>query len=202
MIYFTDMIKTGLLFGSFNPIHIGHVAIAGYMKEFECLDEVWFVVSPRNPFKSPRQLVSPAARLEMTRLAVMCHPAFRASDVEFNMPLPSYTLHTLEKLRAGYPGNDFIIITGSDNIESIPIWRGGETLAREYKFLFYPRPGSENAGLSMFTSARIASAPLIGVSSSFIRESIKAGKDMRAFVPCETYDYIEKNGFYKEVRNG
>jgi nicotinate-nucleotide adenylyltransferase len=196
------MIKTGLLFGSFNPIHIGHVAIAGYMKEFEGLDDIWFIVSPLNPFKSSRQLVSPPARLEMTRLALMHHPAFLASDVEFNMPRPSYTLHTLEKLMTEYPGNDFTIITGSDNIGSIPTWRGGKSLVRDYKFLFYPRPGTQNAGLSVFTSARIAGAPLIEVSSSFIRESIKAGKNMRAFVPHQTYDYIEKNRFYKEAGTG
>jgi nicotinate-nucleotide adenylyltransferase len=190
------MTSTGLLFGSFNPVHIAHVAIAGYMKEFEGLDEIWFIISPRNPFKSSGQLVSPPARLEMTRLAIMHYPAFSASDFEFNMPLPSYTINTLEKLSGEYPGRDFRLILGTDNIESIGHWKEGKTLVNEYKFLFYPRPGTENASLSIFRNARITDAPLIEVSSTFIRESIRSGKNMRAFVPSETWDYIEKNGFY------
>ncbi len=190
------MIKTGLLFGSFNPIHIGHIAIAGYMKEFESMDEIWFIISPRNPFKNPGQLVSPVARLEMARMAVDEFPSFTASDIEFNMPRPSYTINTLEKLAEEYPGNDFHIILGTDNVKSIGKWKGGETLLSDYKFLIYPRPGTDRTGMDQFSHARLAEAPLIEISSSFIRRSIMEGKNMRAFVPPGIWEYIERNGFY------
>ena len=190
------MLKTGLLFGSFNPIHLGHIAIAGYIKEFETIEEIWFIVSPRNPFKNPKQLVSPAARLEMTRLAIEDYPAFMASDIEFNMPRPSYTIDTLDKLSGKYPERDFHLIIGTDNIKSIGQWKGGKTLIKDHKFLIYPRLNTDNSRLNQFINARLVDAPIIELSSSFIRESITQGKDMRAFVPSGTYGYIKKNGFY------
>lgn len=190
------MIKTGLLFGSFNPIHIGHIAIAGYMKEFELMDEIWFIVSPQNPFKSPQQLVSPAARLEMTRLAVEGYPAFRTSDIEFNMPLPSYTINTMENLEEKYSGRDFHLIIGTDNIKNIGKWKDGKKLLRDQKFLIYPRLNTDNSGLYQFSNARLTDAPVIELSSTFIRESIRKGKNMSAFLPTVTYSYIQKNGFY------
>ncbi len=190
------MIKTGLLFGSFNPIHIAHLAIAGYIKEFESMDQVWFIVSPRNPFKNPEKLISPAARLEMTRLAIEEYPAFMVSDIEFNMPRPSYTINTLDKLAQKYPERDFYLIIGTDNISSIGHWKGGETLIKEQKFLIYPRLDTDNSRLNQFSDARLVNAPLIELSSTFIRESILQGKDMRAFVPRGAYNYIKKNGFY------
>ena len=191
------MIKTGLLFGSFNPVHIGHVAIAGYMKEFESLDEIWFIISPQNPFKSPEHLVGPVARLEMTSLAIEQYDEFTASDIEFDMPRPSYTLNTLESLEERFPGRDFFVIIGTDNICSMGQWKGGKTLLESYKFLFYPRLGTDNSKLHHFHNARIVNAPLIEISSSFIRESLLQGKDMRPFVPTAAYDYLKKNRFYE-----
>jgi len=176
-------IKTGLLFGSFNPIHIGHIAIAGYMKEFAGMDEIWFIVSPQNPFKHPEHLASPAERLHMVTLATEGHTCFLASDIEFAMPLPSYTLNTMQKLVLEYPDRDYHIITGTDNIDSIIHWKGGRTLVRDYKFLVYPRPGSDTSGLRLFRQARMVNAPVIEISSSFIRDSLKEGKNMRAFLP-------------------
>jgi nicotinate-nucleotide adenylyltransferase len=114
---------TGLLFGSFNPVHIGHIAIAGYMKEFEGLDEVWFIVSPRNPFKSLVHLAKAEERLEMVRMAAKKHKGLIASDIEFGMPLPSYTIDTMKKLTGDFPEREFKIIIGSDNLESIPLWK-------------------------------------------------------------------------------
>ncbi len=191
------MIKTGLLFGSFNPVHIGHVAIAGYMKEFESIDEIWFIISPQNPFKSPEHLVSPVARLEMTRLAIEQYAAFSTSDIEFDMPRPSYTLNTLEILEERFPERDFYVIIGTDNINSIGQWKGGKTLLEKHKFLFYPRLDTDNSKLHHFRNARIVNAPVIEISSSFIRESLLRGKDMRPFVPNAAYDYLEKNRFYE-----
>jgi nicotinate-nucleotide adenylyltransferase len=188
--------KTGLLFGSFNPIHIGHVAIAGYMKEFEFMDEIWFILSPHNPFKNLSHLVSSTARLEMLNLALADFPAFRASGIELTMPRPSYTINTLEILAEKHPDRDFYLIIGTDNLESIGQWKGGTSLLRDYKFLFYPRPGTDNSNLEKFGNARIVNAPLFEISSSFIRDSILQGKDMRAFVPAGTFEYILKNRLY------
>jgi nicotinate-nucleotide adenylyltransferase len=235
------MTKTGLLFGSFNPVHIGHIAIAGYIKEFAGLEEIWFIVSPQNPHKSQDQLAGPLERLHMVRLAIKGFPSFMASDIEFGMPLPSYTLNTLQKMTATYKERDFYLIIGTDNIESISSWKGFEILLRDYKFLIYPRlrPGKPDLGnfvfirgkdspgagskaspsgmlpdprvlkkarfnpscdeydLGKFANASIVKAPVIEVSSTFIREAISEGKDMRAFVPAEAYDYLMENRIYR-----
>lgn len=191
------MITTGLLFGSFNPIHIGHIAIASYMKEFESMQEIWFIVSPQNPFKQRKNLASPPARLNMVRMSTENFDKITASDIEFDMPLPSYTLDTMKKLGEDFPERDFYIITGTDNLRSIPDWKGGKTLIKEYKFLFYPRLNTDDGGLRLFSHARTVDAPIMEISSTFIRESLHKGKDMRAFVPPEIYDYIIKNKLYQ-----
>ncbi len=201
---------TGLLFGSFNPVHIGHIAIAGYMKEFEELDEIWFIVSPRNPFKSQVDLADAGERLEMVMMAAKKHRGLSASDIEFGMPLPSYTLDTMKNLTKNFPEREFKIILGSDNLESIPLWKGGKTLMKDYSFLIYPRPGSipvnrdkdnvmESTGNKPmgFNDAKITDAPVIDVSSTFIRESVAAGKDMRAFLPEGVYEYIVERNIYR-----
>lgn len=189
-------IKTGLLFGSFNPVHIGHIAIAAYTKEFAGMDEIWFIVSPQNPFKSPENLASPQSRLQMVNLATKSHKGLITSDIEFSMPVPSYTLDTMKKLKESHPEKEFWIITGTDNISSIISWKGGRTLVRQYNFLVYPRPGSDNSRLDFFSNATVMDAPVIEISSSFIRRSIKEGKDMRAFVPSGAYDFLMANKLY------
>ncbi|MFP4367410.1 MAG: nicotinate (nicotinamide) nucleotide adenylyltransferase [Bacteroidales bacterium] len=191
------MIKTGLLFGSFNPIHIGHIAIASYMKEFESMQEIWFIVSPQNPFKQRKNLASPSARLNMVRIATANFDSIIASDIEFDMPLPSYTLDTMKKLGMDFPERVFHIITGTDNLNSIYKWKGGRTLVRECNFMFYPRPNTDNEGLRLFNNARIVDAPVMEISSSFIRKSLHEGKNMRAFVPSGIYEYIIKNRLYQ-----
>jgi nicotinate-nucleotide adenylyltransferase len=228
------MINTGLLFGSFNPIHIGHVAIAGYMKEFAGMEEIWFIVSPQNPHKNKDQLATPAARLNMVRLALENYPSFKASDIEFGMPVPSYTVDTMAILKALYTDRDFHLIIGTDNIESISYWKDSDILLREYKFLVYPRllsradkslagngeklftsDESENsssdtdispakssihlteAGPGKFSNGKFVDAPVIEISSSFIRTAIKEGKDMQAFVPARAYEYLVKNRIYR-----
>lgn len=188
---------TGLLFGSFNPIHIGHIAIAGYMKEFAGMDEIWFIVSPQNPFKKRNRLASPAARLQMVKLAIARHDSFIASDIEFGMPLPSYTINTMEKLAAGFPEREFHIITGTDNLDSIRKWKGGDKLVSGHKFLVYPRTGSDASGIGDFGNARMVKAPVIDISSSFIRRALRQGRNMRAFVPDAAYDYLVRNRLYE-----
>lgn len=216
------MLKTGLLFGSFNPVHIGHMAIASYMKEFEGMDNIWFIVSPRNPFKEPGHLATASSRLHMVKLAIEGYSGFEASDIEFDMAVPSYTINTLEKLAVNFPERDFYIIMGTDNVEGIYLWKGGKTLVNEYKFLIYPRlkenrgvtadespdgrrenagcngeRGSDGSGgIKGFRNARLTSAPVIDISSTFIRESVAAGRDMRVFLPPRVYDYILKNRIY------
>lgn len=191
------MIKTGLLFGSFNPIHIGHIAIASYMKEFESMEEIWFIVSPQNPFKQRKDLASPSARLNMVRIATENFDKITASDIEFDMPLPSYTLDTMKKLGEDFPERNFYIITGTDNLNSIYKWKGGKTLIKEYNFLFYPRLNTDDRGLKLFSHAIIVDAPVMEISSTFIRESLHKRKDMRAFVTPGIYDYIVKNKLYQ-----
>jgi nicotinate-nucleotide adenylyltransferase len=206
------MIHTGLLFGSFNPIHIGHVAIAGYMKEFAGMEEIWFIVSPQNPHKTKNQLASPAARLNMVSLALENFPSFKASDIEFGMPVPSYTLDTMKKLSVLHKKRDFHLIIGTDNIESINQWKGSDILLKEYKFLIYPRifsgsadsPGKSKThlhgtepGQGIFSNAKFVDAPVIEISSSFVRNAIKEGKNMQAFIPARSYDYLVKNRLYK-----
>ena len=190
------MIKTGLLFGSFNPVHIGHIAIGEYMKEFEGMEEIWFIVSPQNPLKSPQHLATPASRLQMARLAIKNYPAFRVSDIEFSMPVPSYTVNTMLRLSDDYPERDFHIIIGTDNIMSIRKWKGCRTLLNNYKFLIYPRPGTLNPETDLFRKARLVKAPVIDISSSFIRRALLEGKSTRSLVPAEAYDYILKNRLY------
>jgi nicotinate-nucleotide adenylyltransferase len=206
------MINTGLLFGSFNPIHIGHVAIAGYMKEFAGMEEIWFIVSPQNPHKSKDQLATPATRLNMVRLALENFPSFKVSEIEFGMPVPSYTLDTMKKLSMLYENRDFHLIIGTDNIESISKWKGSDILLKKYKFLIYPRIFSESpdkpgkskihlhgteSGQNIFSNVKFTDAPLIEISSSFVRNAIKEGKDMQAFVPPGAYGYLVKNRLYK-----
>lgn len=190
-------IRTGLLFGSFNPVHIGHIAIAAYMKEFAGMEEIWFIVSPKNPFKRQDSLADPADRLEMVKLAIEPYKSFRASDVEFGMPVPSYTYDTMQKLTVDFPGREFSIITGTDNIGSIRKWKDGDKLIAVCDFLVYPRPESDAGAIEGFISAKLVKAPMIDVSSSFIRRSLSEGRDMRAFVPGAAYDFIEKKGLYR-----
>ncbi len=190
-------IKTGLLFGSFNPVHIGHIAIAAFMKEFDGMEEIWFIVTPRNPFKRQGSLADPADRLEMVKLAIEPYPSFSASDVEFGMPVPSYTFDTMQKLTVDFPGREFSIITGTDNIGSIRKWKDGEKLIAVCNFLVYPRPDSDVRAIEEFPSAKLVNAPVIDVSSSFIRRSLREGRDMRAFVPGAAYDFLERKGLYR-----
>ena len=190
--------QVGIFSGSFNPVHIGHLILANYMLEFTYLDEVWFVVSPHNPLKETKNLLSNDIRLEMARLAVMDFDDMIVSDVEFDMPEPSYTIDTLTKLKTENPRLEFTLLIGGDNWTKFYRWKDHERLVKEFKILIYPRREEDVRIDSEHTeNVQLVEAPIVEISSTFIRESIRAGKDVRAFLPNRVYDYIVSNKLYK-----
>ncbi|HZL12340.1 MAG TPA: nicotinate (nicotinamide) nucleotide adenylyltransferase [Prolixibacteraceae bacterium] len=192
------MIKTGLYFGSFNPIHIGHMAIANYMVEYTEIDQLWFVVSPQNPLKKKKTLLDDYQRLELVNRSIGDDLRFRASKVEFSLPKPSYTIDTLAYMSDKYPTHQFFILMGSDNLDSIHKWKNAEVLLDNYDIIVYPRPGFNPEIAKKYPRVQVANAPLMAISSTFIRESIKAGKDVRHFLPYRTWDYLSQMNFYKK----
>ena len=190
--------KTGLYFGSFNPIHIGHLAIANFMIEFTDLDQLWFVVSPQNPLKEKRSLLKDYHRLEMVRLAVEDDDRFRASDIEFKLPTPSYTIDTLAYLEEKNPGREFQLVMGADGLRTFHKWKHAELIVKKYHRLIYPRPGEGMDASSELLNATLVNAPLMEISSSFIREAIREGKDVRHLVPAKAYQYMREMHFYEK----
>ena len=191
-------IKTGIFSGSFNPIHIGHLALANYLCEYEELDEVWFVVSPLNPFKAPENLLNESKRLELVKAAVADYPRFQASDVELTLPRPSYTIKTLDHLRTTYPDRDFTLIIGSDNWNFFDKWRDSERLIERYKILIYPRRAFPIDRFSLSSTIRAAKAPLLDISSTFIREGLAEGKDLAYFLHPASYKIVKEEGLYQK----
>jgi nicotinate-nucleotide adenylyltransferase len=190
--------QIGIFSGTFNPIHVGHLVLANYMREFTYLDEVWFVVTPHNPLKDIDDLLDDDIRLEMVQIALRDFDNLQVSDVEFRMQRPSYTIDTLEKLSGENPDAEFTLIIGSDNWIIFDQWKDYERLRREYQILIYPRTGAPVTIPSEFSSnVHCAAAPIVEISSTFVRNGIKAGKNMRAFVPSQVYDFIVKKGLYK-----
>ncbi len=193
------MKKVGLFFGSFNPIHIGHLVIAEYMVEFTPLEQIWFVVSPRNPLKQKDSLLNEKHRIRMVRLAIEYDTRFKASSIEFNLPVPSYTVNTLSHLNEKYPNIDFSLIIGLDNLASLPKWKNYEGLLKNYKFYVYPRIYSEDKpALAGHPSVILTDAPIVEVSSTFIRKAISEGKTIKHIVPPQVGDYIKQMHFYKK----
>ena len=192
-------LKVGLYFGSYNPIHIGHLAIANYMVEFTDIDQLWFLVSPQNPFKKKANLLDDYQRLEMVHRAVDGDDRLRASNIEFNLPKPSYTIDTLVYLKEQFPNYQFAIIMGSDNLENFHKWKNAEQIIENYGVIVYPRPGFDKSKIQVHKNISIAeNAPLMEISSSFIRKAIKSGKDVRHFLPQKTWEYLEEMNFYKK----
>jgi nicotinate-nucleotide adenylyltransferase len=189
---------TGLYFGSFNPIHIGHLAIANYMLEFGGLHEVWFVVSPQNPLKHKESLLSDYQRLELVNLALRDFSRFRASNIEFGLPQPSYTVDTLAYLDEKFPNREFALIIGEDNLSSFQKWKNHEWILENRKLLVYPRPNCPRSPFHNHRNVKLIDAPMLEISSSFIRQSIKEGKDIRFFLPEKTWEFISEMHFYKK----
>lgn len=188
--------KVGLFFGSFNPIHIGHLIIANYMANFTDLDEVWFVVSPQNPFKEKKSLGNMYDRLEMVNLAIEDTDHLKSSDIEFNLPQPSYTIDTLIYLREKYVNREFVLIMGEDNLAGLHKWKNAEIILRDYKIVVYPRPGYDSGALGRHPSVTMTDTPLMELSSTFLREAIKNRKNVKYFIPDKVLDFIDKKGLY------
>jgi nicotinate-nucleotide adenylyltransferase len=195
--------ETGLFFGSFNPVHIGHMAIANYIAEYTDLREIWFVVSPHNPLKSKESLLDDRDRFYLVELAIGDDRRFRASDIEFNLPRPSYTIDTLAYLTDKYPERRFTLIMGEDNLNTLHKWKNAKELVKRYPVIVYPRlnPGRKNSMklLEILETASVTEvkAPLMEISGTFIREAIKQGKDISWYLPAPVWKYITEMHFYR-----
>lgn len=190
--------KIGLFFGSFNPIHTGHLIIANYMAHYTDLEEVWLIVSPHNPLKKKDSLINMYDRLEMVNLALEPAENIRSSTVEFSLPQPSYTIDTLIHLREKHPATAFALIMGSDNLRSLKKWKNYEIILRDYEILVYPRPAyPAPTELKNHPAITITDTPLMEFSSTFIRNAVKANKNIRYFVPDTVKAFIESKALYK-----
>ena len=188
--------KIGLYFGTFNPIHIGHLIIANHMANYTNLDEVWFVVSPHNPFKNKKNLLDDYARLEMVHRAVKDFDKLRVSDIEFSLSQPSYTANTLAHLCEKYPGNTFSLIIGGDNLNTFHKWRNYEYILEHHELYVYPRLATMPGSLDNHERVNLVGAPIMQISSSFIRNAIKDKKDVRPMLPPHVWECIDEMNYY------
>jgi nicotinate-nucleotide adenylyltransferase len=195
------MQKIGLLFGSFNPIHVGHLVLANFAMEYVPFEQIWFVVSPQNPFKDREAMAPARARLEMVAMAIKEEPRFKICDIEFSLPTPSYTINTLQKLKESSPDHQFSMIIGSDNLLHIHRWHDSQRLLKEHPIVVYPRPGFpiEEVDIMQNSTIRILNAPVLEISSTLIRKGISEGKQLRFLVPSGIYDYIRSNRLYSST---
>ncbi len=189
--------KTGLFFGSFNPVHIGHLIIADFFVQFTEIEKIWLVVSPQNPFKVSENLLDEKKRLGLVRLATDHDTRFEATDIEFNMEQPSYTHKTLKFLISKYPGKDFVLIIGSDNLDEFDKWKNYEEIMEMVDIYVYPRPGFSDSRFLRHPKMHLKAAPVMEISSSFIRKIIAEGKDPKYMLPGKVYDEIIRSGYYR-----
>lgn len=189
--------KIGLFFGSFNPIHIGHLIIANIMAETTDLNKVWLVVSPQNPFKPSKGLLREFDRFDMARAAVYDDFKIEASDVEFHLPRPSYTIHTLVYLREKHPDKEFKVIIGEDNLVNFVKWKNHERILEDYGLYVYPRPNAHPSELKNHPNVRFVDAPMMDISATFIRTCIRNRQSVRYLVPQPVEEIIVSRGYYR-----
>ncbi|SCY02203.1 nicotinate (nicotinamide) nucleotide adenylyltransferase [Flavobacterium anhuiense] len=202
--------KIGLYFGTYNPIHVGHLIIANHMAEFADLDQIWMVVTPHNPLKKKATLLDDQQRLQMVYLATEDYPKIKPSDIEFKLPQPSYTVITLAHLQEKYPNHEFSLIMGEDNLKTLHKWRNYEVILENHDIYVYPRLEAkgrtgeaisdepENVELKSHPKIHVIDAPIVEISSTFIRNSIKEGKNIQPLLPPKVWEYIDHNNFYKK----
>lgn len=188
--------KTGLFFGSFNPIHNGHLMLAKYILNEYDLEEIWFVVSPQNPLKDKKSLLDEHHRLQLVRLAVEDEPKFKASDIEFKLEKPSYTINTLVHLKEKYK-RPFVLLMGADSAASLKKWKNYEAILDDYEVYVYPRIDDNVDAILKHKNLKIIKAPQIELSATYIRQAIKAKKDVRFLLSEKVYDYVKEMHFYK-----
>ncbi|HNW00161.1 MAG TPA: nicotinate (nicotinamide) nucleotide adenylyltransferase [Chitinophagales bacterium] len=189
--------RIGLFFGSFNPVHTGHLIIASYFAENTDLQQVWFIVSPQNPFKDKSSLLDEKHRLYMVNLAVENNYKLQASNIEFHLPQPSYTIHTLTYLGEKYPEHTFVLLMGSDNLPSLHKWKQAEVIMERYPIYVYMRRGIEQLPAEVKGDVRLFELPLLDISSTLIRQYIREGKSIRYLVPENVFDYLQEMRFYR-----
>lgn len=191
------MKKIGIYSGSFNPIHHGHVMLANYLVEFSDLDELWFVVTPQNPLKKKEDLLDDDERLKMVQLALGDDPRFHVSDIEMHLPTPSYTINTLTSLSEQNPDTEFVFICGMDSLQNMKHWREYQKILDNYELLVFPREGYDGGELINYPSVTVLKTPILEISSTFIRQCVKEGRDVRHFMPEKAFAYMKEQGFYE-----
>jgi nicotinate-nucleotide adenylyltransferase len=190
------MTKTGLFFGSFNPIHIGHMIIANTMLENTDLEQIWFVVSPQNPLKKSKSLLHEFDRYEIVQRAVNDNYNFKVSDVEFHLPKPSYTIDTLTYLQEQHKDHEFVLIIGEDNLAQFPQWKNYDKILEYFSLYVYPRPESIETELKNHPKVAIVPSPLLDISATYIRDCVKNGKSIKYLVPEAVETFIKEKRFY------
>lgn len=196
--------KIGLYFGTFNPVHLGHLIIANHLAEFSDLDQIWMVVTPHNPFKKKDTLLDDYQRLQMVNLAIEDFQKIKSSDIEFKLPQPNYTINTLAHLQEKYPKHEFSLIMGQDNLKSFHKWKNYEVILQNHDLYVYPRISAEaedeafKNSTDYGTKIHLIDAPIVEISSTFIRESIKKGKNVVPMLPPKVWEYIDHNNLYKK----
>ncbi len=189
--------EVGLYFGSFNPIHIGHLIVAQAVLEHSTLQEIWFIVSPQNPLKKNKSLLHEFDRMEMVEQAIRDNDRFKTSDVEFHLPKPSYTIHTLSYLKEKHTQHHFRLIIGEDNLSIFPKWRNFQKILDDFGLIVYPRPGSKKEDQINHPNVSFIDAPLLDISATYVRKSIKEGKSVKYLVPQGALEIIEDKKFYQ-----
>ena len=190
------MQKIGLFFGSFNPVHTGHLVIAQAMVDHTELDKVWFVVSPQNPFKPAKSLLHEFDRFDMVSAAIADNPKLGLTDVEFHLPRPSYTIDTLHHLRSKHPDKEFSLILGEDNLEGFPRWKESDRILSNHRLFVYPRPNAADSPLRHHDHVVMVPAPMMDISATWIRQAVRDRKSIRYLVPDAVAEIIDRKGFY------